>query len=665
MKKSKLSVGLVTSFIGALALTACGETPKVVKKDGVIVDFASYNNETDRIEVNTDMYDEIGHTSEGTKLFYDAILEQLIRYEYPKLCEDPDYKAVNIKSIVLLENEAADKVTAAKETAKENAKSSGKSVDEEWKAILESHDCETEEDLKLYYLYDLEKEELTDAYYRKNMNSLKDEYIGVTKEWKPLEETKRTENVDSVYPYHILHILVQLSADKADYVRGTISKSEATNLWGVVRNLIMGENNFQTIAMNKSEDTGSKDKFGDVEIMSTKTSFYNEFKLGIYAYDALLSGVNENVSDTKDIYNALGIGEDAEITVETTLEGAVKEPVVDVAVREMAQRVALPITYEEGDEIEETLIPAIPFDVFRKIGDLADKEKIGLMNPEAGEVDYPRNVIYNQFLNFHSPFVITDEDITSHGTISADGKTITGEKITVSHHDFVDGDWKLASTNFQEVELPGAVEGTTVTRNVLCDKEGNVIIGVRSEAGIHFMVMRKSIFENTNIEVGKEETSLQDYYTTYIPGEEGYPEGKQTFVNMIKTDDKSVYTNRVNTIKNEIKSTSTFDAAYDYRLYEELMTKVGNKIVFFDQVEDKSEVKSNIEEYIKLLRETKHYGDIDSINQAWQSYLIMLRNQNNVRAFENAMVQTTCAFSFNEENAAAYKEGGACYVNKK
>ena len=52
MKKSKLSVGLVTSFIGALALTACNETADVTSKDNSLVELVDYNGET--IEIQTD-----------------------------------------------------------------------------------------------------------------------------------------------------------------------------------------------------------------------------------------------------------------------------------------------------------------------------------------------------------------------------------------------------------------------------------------------------------------------------------------------------------------------------------------------------------------------------------------------------------------------------------
>ena len=199
-----------------------------------------------------------------------------------------------------------------------------------------------------------------------------------------------------------------------------------------------------------------------------------------------------------------------------------------------------------------------------------------------------------------------------------------------------------------------------VTKNVLVDSHDNVVIGVRSQAGIHFMVMRKSVFYNTNVASGKEALSLEDYYTTKIPGEEGFPASGETYVNMKTTDDQSYYKDRANDIKNAVKS-SDFDAAYDYRIYEYLLAYAGDTIHFFDADENgNSVVKNNIDQYIELLRETSKASGEDSINEAWQSYLLTLRYQNETRALDGALVPTTCAFNFNDANE--YKEGGYCYV---
>ena len=637
MKKGKLSVGLVTSFIGALALTACGEsTPSVTAKEGSIIEIADYNGSSEKINISTDLYEELKDKKDGVQKYYNAVLEALIRYEYPKLSQ---YEGSTLKSITTLENTAAEKVEAAKQTASDNASQNKTSYDDEWKKILDSHDCENESDLKQYYLYDLEKSEITSWHYEQNKEDLQRQFIGVTADWKPV--TDGVENVDPVYPYHVLHILVSLSADKSNYIRGTISDSEASLLWQVVRQLIDGEYSFQEIAMNKTNDTGSKDQFGDVEIMSTKTSFYNEFKLGVYAYDAILSGVNSENDNTRAIYRALGLDSEAEVVVETTqASGEVKAGVQNLIAKDMVNDVKTPLG-------GFTTIPTIPYDVFRKIGEAHDENKIGNFSPESGDVALPRNVLFNQFLNFHSPFVISNEDIINSGDFDDD-------QVTTVEHDFENGDLKIKTTNFND-------------NGILTDKDGNVIIGVRSEAGIHFMVMRKSVFEETNKSAGKQGTSLEQYYTTSIPGDEEFPAEGETFVNMKKTSDSSYYVDRANTIKKEITSTSTFDAAYDYRLYEYL-TDVNDAVIgsFIKDITYADEgAKEAIADYIKLLRENKHEDGLDSINEAWKSYLAMLDYQNTVRAYDNALVPTECAFSFNEANKDQYKEGGKCYVEAK
>ena len=294
-----------------------------------------------------------------------------------------------------------------------------------------------------------------------------------------------------------------------------------------------------------------------------------------------------------------------------------------------------------------TNIPTVPYDVFRKIGEVADDDKLsdGLA-PESGDVALPRNVLYNQFLNFHSPFVITDEDIV-------DNDDFADDSVSTTSHDFTSGNLRILETNFK------SVPSISATHKVLCDKNGDVVVCVRSEAGIHFMVMRKSIFKATNEAAGKATTSLQDYYTTAIPGDEDFPESGETYVNMKTTDDLSYYKDRANEIKNAVQDTN-FDAAYDYRLYEYLLDNdlVKGKITFSSDT-----VKDNITEYIKLLRESSRVSAEESINSSWQTYLLMLRYQNTVRDFDNSLLPTTCAFKFST-NKDEFKEGGKCYVNK-
>ena len=657
MKKSKLSIGLVTSFIGALALTSCNESASVTKSKDSVVDIIGYNSEKEKIEINVDeLYAEYGDSKAGTTLYYNAILEALIRYEYPLISErDSDLKAYS-----RIESEADDKVKALQQTAKDNANSNGTKYEDEWDKILESNDVESKKELKLKFIYQLEKEAMSDWYFKKhsensdNQIGLRQEYLGVDADWDEVDPA--TENVDAVYPYHILHILVKLSADATDYTRATISEAESKKLWQVMQQLIDGQYTFEDTAI--LSDDSSNTNFGDVGLMTTKTDFYNEFKLGVYAFDSILSGVNSESAATKGRYKAFGLDADATVVTQTTVEGGEDEEYVqDLIESEMVDKVNIHM------EDAQVSIPAIPFDVFRQIGLKAEDTKIGTFEPEGNSASLPRNVLFNAFLNFRSPFVITNE-LLDESSVSA-----TDSKIATSSYEFDDASiLKLQSNNFQADKVSG------LNKKVLCDTHGNVIIGVRSTAGIHFMVMRKSVFKDTNVAVAKQGTSLSDYYTTKIPTDEGYPTGKETYVNLKYSNDGSYYTERANTIKDDIKS-SNFDAAYDYRIYETLLDQVftpdgksvGERIHFSDEDEQgNSVIRDNIDKTIALLRETAHYSQQDKINKAWQEYLLQLINQNNLRSeldmFEGAFVPTTCAFSFTKGNEALWEKEGLCYV---
>ena len=655
MKKSKLTATLVSSFIGALALTSCGNTAttsRITPSDnGTLIELTGYNGETEKLSVLTEeMYQKYTESQDGVKMFYNAVLESLIRYEYPKLAALPGSK---LKQFSVLEAEADTKVQSSKETAANSG-----NYDEEWANILKAHDCETEEDLKQYYLYDLEKTELTDRYFKDNEPDLKDEYIGVDEDWNLV--TTQKDNVDSVYPYHIIHVLVKLEAEDTNYNRGTISVANAKALKDVVLKLIDGDYLFENIAKNVSDDTGSKVEYGDVGLMTTKTSFYNEFKLGIYAYDAIMSGINDQDATNKAIYEAMGLDDAAKVTTLTDDTHIEKELVQNLIQSEMIDRVKTPVSNAEA----YTKIPTVPYDVFMKIGDVAEQDKLpDGTSPKAGDVVLPRNVLFNQYLNFHSPFVITAEDL-------ADETADWSDETPTWNHNFDDGKSYKESTVKQEGGLiihnnnfqSGKIAG--LGKDVLCNKNGDVIIGVRSQAGIHFMVMRKSIFKATNEAAGKVAQSLQDYYTTDVEAATAATAG-ETYINMKSNSAESYYKNRAETLKSAFKSTSDFDVAYDYRLYEYLThNEVVTNITFFDQEGTDSAMKEAINKYIDLLREEANDSAHEKINkEGWEAYLMKLTTQNNEREMTKSLVPATCAFKFGDSAYSnEFQEGNKCYV---
>ena len=146
MKKSKLSITLVTSFIAAMAMSACSS---VSSSKEAIVTFTPYGSDEKIALITDDIYDQYKNTSAGVSKFYDKILEELIRYKFKQgAWEDGEMKYSEI------ENWAKNKVQEQKDSAKANAKSNGTNYDDEWDSILESNNVENSTELKEKFIYE-------------------------------------------------------------------------------------------------------------------------------------------------------------------------------------------------------------------------------------------------------------------------------------------------------------------------------------------------------------------------------------------------------------------------------------------------------------------------------------------------------------------------------
>ena len=157
MKKSKLSLGLVTSFVAALALAGCSD---VKAKDNSILTFTGYDGV--QYELATDaLYDQYRKDNSVISTFYDKVLEVLIRdrFESGQAIENASKDYQQIK------DEAEVDVKAAKAKATENAKSNKTKYETEWDAILSSEGVEDEDELLQKYIYNKEKAVLEDALY--------------------------------------------------------------------------------------------------------------------------------------------------------------------------------------------------------------------------------------------------------------------------------------------------------------------------------------------------------------------------------------------------------------------------------------------------------------------------------------------------------------------
>ena len=647
MKKSKLKIGLVTSFIASMALSACGA--KVTKNKDYLVEFTGYGDEQLAIDMNQ-IYEDYRKSSTGISKYYDQVMEVLIRHAFAKDKTGSSTLSGIKKNYNQILNEAKDSVKTSKKTASENAKTNGTDYATEWKSILSEKGVKDEEELLQYFIYHLEKSEIEDWYYDKHEDQLRKEYIGVDSTGAAV-----ATKVRSRLPYHVRHILIKVEDGANEYTRGTISAAQAKLLSETVDLLADGVMSFGEVAAKKSEDS-SGSSYGDVGLMTNaisgeKLGMVNEFQLGIYAYDA----IKKNFAKTGATAVNKGLGlvdEDGNPT-------------------------------EAKTTIADRGIVEIPYSVFKELGEVADLENnyaTGLQVEDGKAALYPRNLLWNRYLNNHSIFVITNgkreanADITGTARDKYDVTTPTGGYVTSETIPDIKG--KDLVVDYSSLKgLASDVPG--FSGRVLCASEykqgeegavvdkNKVIIGVRSEFGIHLMIVEKSAYEFDGTA-----PTLEEYYTTAKPGDSDYPghaEGHEykTYVNFINSVKNSDYTTRADTVRSAIKS---FDSTYDYRLYEELKTGDGIK-------QDDPNVKAlfeDIDNYITIQRNKNNDEQDEGLEKVWRTYIELLETQDFYRDPKNVsgvdrILPEGCKIAFNKGTLDAdekeeFEEGGRCYV---
>ena len=573
MKKSKLSITLVTSFIAAMALTACNE---VTKSDNAIVNFTPYGSSESIALITDSMYNKYRGTNNGISMFYDKILEVLIRYHFQAGFDKGDMKEAEI--IDWAENQ----VQEQKETAKNNAKSNNTSYDDEWDAILESHNVEDEEELKQQFIYNKEKEVITNWYAgdKDKAEDLKNEFIGINENGEIVQE-KLGSKVAGALPYHIRHILVKVdeaSDAQAKFYKGTVTEAQAKLLSDTVTTLASGKYTFSEVAKMYSEDTSGASG-GDVGIMTNDATsgslgMVNEFQLGLYAYDNLYTD-NKNDAAAAKIQEKLGITDTA--------------------------KADLPASFAE-----------VPYEAFVKIGKYADvtTDKYGNKLANGSATLYPRNIIWNKYFNLHNVFLI--------------------KKSAVSESKFGANN---AADEFNGLNLTGGDYATTAPKfdaqGYLVDDHGNRIIGVRSQYGIHFMIIEKSVYDYKSRD-GR--STLAQYYSTYIPDDGPEKFKEDSYVGYIVSQSSEDYKKRADDVKSKITS---FDPTYDYRLYNYLKTQVN--INFTGKAEHLGE---DIDKYIEVTQDNNLYKQADGLEKVWRTYNELLDVQDYNRAAKFDTINT-------------------------
>ena len=594
MKKSKLSIGLISCLLSVGTLAGC-DTLKS-SNDGVLLSYT-----VDGVEGKITADDILGdYYNDSTKYqaIYDTIYSVIARNYFATDRETVDYHGTQVKlgkpQMATIERDAKEKVSDDKDTAQSNADANNTKYKKEFEAILESKGVEDEDELFEKYVEELQKETFENNFYTYKIEDIKngadDVKLDNNQFW--------TGYLNDKLPYHVSHILVKL-ADTSDtnYYNGTISEANVNRLYDVIHELGAGAKSFSKIAMTYNEDPGSKDKEGDLGIMDYDTSFINEFKLGIYAYEQFYNGTN--VAGSK-IEVAPEIATNYKNAVKDTfgLNDANDIPTVNLSVIDELKAVAKDETDENGKAVIES-----------------------------ASLVFPRNIIYNKYLNRHAVF-------------------------------FIEG----TGTNYKQAF------GNTGPYVLCADgDETKPIIAVRASSGgeqeIHLMVVNRSPFDGVDVldtntgEVVETKVvngvSLTNYYTTFYPAQDFYPAYPADYADVALRGKKmNTY---VNFLTNEASETKTRaeELASKFKSYNS--DKLGKYIFLKYMQEEKvvfkdSALQAALMKWIKTSIEKSTEEKGETWTKTWNEYIDKLVRQNSER---RKLVPQACKLMFSKANSDA------------
>lgn len=565
MNRTKMTIATL-ALVSLVSLSACADVV-TENPDGLVVTITGKDGETFGYSAD-ELFGQYRGNQTGVARFVEAITEVVIRNEI----NQEDAATTALRNEIL--GKAENRVDGVKEQARSNADANNSNYNDELDILLGSYDVEDLEELKDYFAYQLMQEEVEDRFYDSN------------KEGFVTGDDFGPGYLDERLPYHVKHILVRVSAAGGDLYNGRITSAEAKKLYSVgqrLANQFNGET-FGEIAREMSEDTGSAANFGDLGIMSKATSFVNEFKLGLYAFDSVFNELSE--------------------------------------VQNNAEKLEVPT--DAISFMDDLGLDRIPFDAFNLLNEYADITKDTNGDPVNNNdpLYYPRNIVFNQYFNRHNVSVIVPTD----------------------------GSQQSALPGFNAVDELGGEE-------VLTDEAGRVILAVRAGTGsgeggyqgIHFIVVERSALIETINGV-----SLEDYYTTEIPGTSNYPKDPETgedlvtFVNY-KVTTTANYKERAETVNTEIRN---FDAHFNFRMLSYLIAN--QDVTFLDE-----DLESAVLNYMRVTRESAQFdADFQSENN-WNSFIEFLEYQDFQR---ERLIDETCAENYLVDNDGVYDIGGLCYV---
>lgn len=680
MTKGKRGLALAMSLI-AVALTACGEDytyPDASWKDGEIVTVGG----------KTYKFDEIYKAFEGTK----TSAQSYFNVAKSVLAQSVTKRTDAILSVV------DTKIEKLHDTWKTNARTNNTSYKEEQEKTFDSEGVEDEDELREKYISQEQVTENSNAFASVVTSSdTTDSYGG--EYYISEEQTKKY--VEENAPYHVSHILIKVDAASGGegYYNGQISSDDAKQIANVTRMLSSGTE-FGSVAQIASDDS-SNTQYGELYTsksmiaMQKDTSYVNEFKLGVYAYDTFINKkVGEEGSAKKETISE-------SLRVPGTTEGTVQDSEVSELIS------ATPVA--EGKAF------GIPLSVCFEMNQVAEWEK----NPHDGSSiktqnnksisarQYARNVLFNNYFNYRGvSFIYDDSDefdtrfLAEVNAVNAARKDVS--KVYDSIPEFLSDtdsylDYKRDEYNYIKKQL-GSVKAEAFSddtyslvgyqstkdgknaktemvdlgeKKILSSDKNPIIVaragtsGDSGYQGIHFIVVNNDPFTQDG---NGDYTQKYKYYRCNVPSDtkaENAPaysldyKTNPSFINFVNTDSNSTttYNGRRESLEAVIKSSLDSEdiALWEYNLKK--FKEATNKD-FLDYLP--AETKNLINMYITLTKQNSQKSDEDSLDSSWETYVQELLIQEELA--EERMVPT---FSLGSFEAGYYDSDmeEICYVD--
>jgi hypothetical protein len=612
MKKSKLSLGLIACLLSVGSLAGCDKVKS--SDDGVLLSYTVDGSKTP-IEVKAqDILEEYYDDSSKYQAIFDAVYNVIKLNYFSKdrgtktLTDGYNYKTtikLGKSQMTKINADADEQVANDKTKAQDNADANGPRYKKEFEAILAEKGVKTEAELREKYVEDLKKETFDNNLNEYFVDELRGEAGTQTIALSTGEDFVWNGYLKDQSPYHMSHLMVKLDdSSDTNYSNGTITSSNAENLYYAVSRLAKGggNNKFKDIAGSKlNEDTSSKEKNGDLGIMDYGTSFINEFKLGIYAYEQLFLGVN-----TKMKFGT----EDVEVESQTKISETNAAKYWEHTGKAFNLSV-------DGDE-KVTDIPTVNYSVFKELFDCREEETDSETKQviKGNSLVFPRNIIYNKYLNRHAVFFI--EGTTGDGA------------------------------NFKEVTFKDQ-NGDNVPKTVLC-ADGNPeqpIVAVRGSSQgsqeIHFMVVNRSPFRTYEEAASHPEVSLSQYYNTYHYRNDLYPRKDgvklETYTNFLG-DDNSDSKSRAEDVASKFKSYDSEKLTkYAFLKFMEI-----EKVKFSDSCK---KIEKALMDWIYTSIDKKAEENKETWKKTWSEYLDKLSRQN---AERSKLIPQACRVGFTYGN---------------